>query len=250
MRCWTTAFAVSAVAIICLLAMTAPASAAIVTAQADAYIKGYEPSKNFGSEDLVAGKYDPRTTSNFNRKAYIRFDVTSLPTGSDEYVFGLNVVDSELGTVEATRVYEFEVYGLNDGVAGENWLEDEITWNNAPANALANDEYNLFTSDATSLGKFYITGNGIGTAIRFSSLSNPAMATFIEADTDNQVTFMIARNTPAAGYNYIHAFASKENTTVGGPTLEANPEPGSLIVWSLLGALGIAGGWWRRRRAA
>ena len=28
------------------------------------------------------------------------------------------------------------------------------------------------------------------------------------------------------------------------------PEPTSLIIWSLLGALGITIGWWRRRRAA
>ena len=246
MRWWTTAFAVSAVAVNCLLAMTGPASAAIVTAQADSLINGYTPTVNYGSDDLVAGKYDPRTTYNFNRKAYIRFDVTSLPTGGHEYLFGLNVVDSKAGDVNLTRVYEFEVYGLNDGVAGENWLEDEITWNNAPAN----DEFNLFTSDATSLGKFYITGDGIGTAIRFSSVSNPAMATFIEADTDNQVTFMIARNTAALGDNYVHAFASKESATAGGPTLGSAPEPGSLIVWSLLGALGIIVGWWRRRRGA
>jgi hypothetical protein len=28
------------------------------------------------------------------------------------------------------------------------------------------------------------------------------------------------------------------------------PEPASLVVWSLLGALGIGVAWWRRRRAA
>jgi len=43
----------------------------------------------------------------------------------------------------------------------------------------------------------------------------------------------------------------------GGPTTATSqllnstiPEPGSIIVWSLLGALGITAGWWRRRRAA
>jgi mannitol-specific phosphotransferase system IIBC component len=28
------------------------------------------------------------------------------------------------------------------------------------------------------------------------------------------------------------------------------PEPSTFIIWSLLGALGITVGWWRRRRSA
>jgi hypothetical protein len=28
------------------------------------------------------------------------------------------------------------------------------------------------------------------------------------------------------------------------------PEPSTLIIWSLLGSLGISIGWWRRRKAA
>jgi len=154
----------------------------------------------------------------------------------------LNVVESGQGKVDATRNYEFEVYGLNDG-GDENWLENVITWNNAPANA----PKNLFDmTKATSLGKFDIVGKGIGSTITLSSVSHPAMATFIESDSDNQVTFMIARNTPAGSDNYVHAFASKESTIVAGPILESIPEPASMIVWSLLGALGITVGWWRR----
>ncbi len=30
----------------------------------------------------------------------------------------------------------------------------------------------------------------------------------------------------------------------------SNPEPATIIIWSLLGTLGISLGWWRRRKAA
>jgi hypothetical protein len=32
------------------------------------------------------------------------------------------------------------------------------------------------------------------------------------------------------------------------PPVSANPEPATLIIWSVLGALGIAAGWWWKRK--
>ena len=255
MRRATMVSVVSAAALTWLLAVTVPASGAIVSAQADSYIENWVVSRstNFGTSPVLLAQHE--SFYYFDRKAYIRFDTSSLTIPGREYILGLNVVDSGRASVSTTQVFEFEVYGLNDGV-GENWLESGITWNNAPAKA----SRNLFTSDATSLGKFYITGKGAGSAISFSSVANPAMAAFIESDTDHQVTFMIARNTQTeGGWNsyYSHAFASLQSA-IGGPTLQVvdsqpirqSPEPGSVIVWSLLGATGISFGWWRRRRRA
>jgi len=251
MRRATMVFVVLAASFTWLLAMTAPASAAVVSAQADAYVENMygNTDTNFGGEAVLLAKYE--SAFDADRKAYIRFDVSSLTTPADDYILGLNVVNSGRGAVNPTQVYEFVVYGLEHGV-GEGWLQSGITWNNAPANA----SKNLFTGGATSLGTFSITGTGAGSTISFS---NPAMAAFIESDTDDEVTFMIARNTSGGGgsYNYIHAFASMEST-IGGPTLEAvysgamhhAPEPGTVIIWSVLGVLGIGGGWWRRRRRA
>ena len=40
------------------------------------------------------------------------------------------------------------------------------------------------------------------------------------------------------------------NNNVGSLTLQVVPEPASLAVWGVLGGLGLAGVWWRRRRGA
>jgi hypothetical protein len=251
----TMAIVASAVGLAGLLAVPAPTSGAIISAQADVHVEefiGYR-SANFQTSPILLTRHE--SYFYLNQKLYMRFGTSSLTIPGDEYILGLNVVDSGRGSASATQVFEFEVYGLNDGV-GENWSESGIAWSNAPANA----PKNLFTSDATSLGKFFITGSGAGSRVSFSSIANPAMAAFIESDTDQQLTFMIVRNTGRSGIwsnYYSHAFASLESA-LGGPTLEVvqsptighTPEPGSAIVWSLLATLGIGAGWWRRRKRA
>lgn len=47
------------------------------------------------------------------------------------------------------------------------------------------------------------------------------------------------------GYNH-YADAYADEVTIASPI----PEPSTLIIWSLLGALGTGVGWWRKRRGA
>ena len=103
-------------------------------------------------------------------------------------------------------------------------METGITWNNAPEN---NGTGGGFDSDTTLLGTFSLTGKGVGTVM----FSSAAFDTFMNG-VDGQTTLMIARDTVAPP-DYVHAFASKENSSVGGPTLSAVPEPTSFVMFGL-----------------
>lgn len=172
---------------------------------ADAYVRGGTfAGQNFGADADLQSKFALVTDGAFfHRKDYLRFNLTPATGGILSSSLALTVSDASIGTVgNATQVYTFHVYGLTDG-AGDNWAEGTgttaaptttgITWNNAPANDTASG--NLLTGLATSLGIFTLTGRGTqGQTINFS---NPALTTFLNADTNNLATFIITRDTQA-----------------------------------------------------
>ncbi len=105
-----------------------------------------------------------------------------------------------------------QLYGLNDGTAGEDWDENTITYDNAPTipgdgNAATQD---LDTTNLTLLATFHVEGSGVSTHW------NPAILSFLQADTDGRVTFVLYQNEDGNRNVY---FATKEHASAMVPTL-------------------------------
>jgi hypothetical protein len=146
------------------------------------------------------------------RRAYLRFGLPSMEKEVASATLKLVLRFQNF----TNAIYNINVYGLNDGDAGENWTEgtgetgvtgstppNPIVWNNAPQNNA--DGANGFLSGATLLGSFTVIADTVGTEYTFSSSS---LVTFLNADTDGLVTFMMEN---AVTSLKSAAFATKEN---------------------------------------
>jgi len=185
---------------------------------ADAYVARNTPTQCFGAEPILFIKNAAGVGSvDWDRKAYLRFDISQL--GTDPYLSEARL-SLMMGTAgEGVPVYGpqvFSVYGLADGDAGEHWVESTTNWNNAPANNLTSGSGVL--SNASLLGRFTITGTGTPcAAVDFTS---PYLTAFVNADTNHLVTLIVVRDTEDPNYNgWIHDFASREHATLDAPAL-------------------------------
>jgi len=127
----------------------------------------------------------------------------------------------------------FNVFGLNDGDAGENWIDgnggednspaDEITSANAPG---ADRRGGADPQRTTLLGTFYVENtiehvyNNKKNGVAFSS---PELLQFIQKDTNKLVTFIITRQ--SVSQTRITCFGTKENKDGFAPELKLSAEP-------------------------
>ncbi|MEX2212695.1 MAG: hypothetical protein WD768_01120 [Phycisphaeraceae bacterium] len=234
-------------------AMPADAGAVTVAAGGDSYIQLSVPTTNFGTSSTLLVKHN---TDTFLRKAYVRYDTSSIDGLAGDASLTFNFVETGVGNLDAAGLaqsWQFQVYGLNNGDAGEFWVEGnggadnnpagEINWNNAPANNTATG--NGVLANATSLGTFSVLGKGIGPVV----FSSDALVDFLNSDTDGLATFILVRNTPqtVGTNNYAHGISSRENTAIGGTLLNVVlvPEPATGLL-ALMGMTVLG----RRRRVA
>ncbi|MCG3179189.1 MAG: hypothetical protein BIFFINMI_01522 [Phycisphaerae bacterium] len=230
----------------------------VIGPAADTYIAEATTTSNYGSATILLSK--AISGSAYRRKVYVRFDLSDLSfyggANAASATLTLNVVDTALGTApSSSTAFNFAVYGLIDGFtkAGkldETWAESGISWSNAPGNASGSglDWINIYDGtsavSAVKLATFTLMGKGVGT-VTLDSATFPDLVSFLNDEladaspyNDGLVTFIILRETTeeASGYTYVHGFASKENGTVAGPSLEviqAVPEPATLLLLSL-----------------
>lgn len=227
-----------------------------VTAEADSYVQKGNAGTNFGNSNSVVVKDSGSGTT--TRKGYLRFDVSGQPLSElSNAELALEVsINNNGGTPQdpTPKTYTIDVYGLNDGDAGESWGEGTIDWNNAPANDTGDND---ILSNATLLGQFGVPAlnpdlESDPILVSFNNLMSDtphALLDFLASDTDGQVTFILARD---GGSNNL-GFYSKEGAALDGalaPTLTLFaqiPEPSALALIALgLVSLGSIG--WRRRR--
>ncbi len=214
----------------------------LLNTDADSYVQAGSPTSNYGTGTQLMVKLDDG--GSYHRKTYMRYDLSTLSFDHTSELqsasLDINFIDSGAGAIGAIHTWEFEVFGLDDGDAGENWSETGITWNNAPANSTGSG--NGLLANATSLGTFSVTDEGVGLV----SFQSAAMDTFISNSVaDDFVTFIIVRNTAGAGSaTYVHSIAADEHASIAGAQLNLIPEPGTVLLVSV----GLATLCLRRRR--
>ena len=197
----------------------------VIEVEQDAYIQG--PTGNTGashSSGRLLLKYNSggnEFSDEFNRKAYIQFDVSALAGLNDvaSASFEFEFMASGAGSLnDPNFVWDFSIWGLNDGV-GEAWIPG-TAWNSIIGN-LPNSP-NFFNDDAIRLGGFSLAGDGDQQRILFNS---PELMEFLAADTDGLITLMLARDTEPngndPGMTYVHAVKAQEHAD-GGAQLIVN----------------------------
>ena len=118
--------------------------------------------------------------------------------------------------------------------------------------------YDVYKSDGTLLVSAFIDpsldgfGNGQtgiaydGTNYYISDILSNRLLEYSGTGTFIAVIDLSANPPPFSGERLLEDLSAVGNTINNGTV----PEPSALIVWSLLGSLGIGLGWWRRRKAA
>ena len=211
----------SGISLFCVMATAHAAPVALTTAQgtgADTSVRGGDFSgRSFGTLDILRVRNASSLAS--SRKTYLRFDLGALPTpvkSATGATLTLTIAPAE-GSSPADKVWTFQVFGLKDANAGEEWSEKSTNWENAPANDAKTAA--ALKEDAVALGTFTITGKGqAGKTVEFSS---PELLKFLQGDSNSKATLIITRNEvgDAATESVVHVFASKENAKLAAPTL-------------------------------
>ena len=195
---------------------------------ADARTQGWGSfTFNYGASDAIIA----RNFGQFPNKSIVRIDLSALPTNTvDNALLEFEIATTNGGLIED---WSYNVFGLNDGDPGEDWVEGDqtgeattggVTYETLPANVTDNN-FNGGAYDpavpnsggvnherTTFLGTFS-TRRGRREKVNLSSL---ALSDFVSADTDGQVSFILTRIISTS--NSI-AFATKENTRFDAPRL-------------------------------
>jgi len=223
-----------------LMAASGLAVTVNLVVSADADIREAVPDLAYGIRtDLYAS-----TAAANSMKTYLRFELPAdFGTATSAT---LSIVRTRVASATVNLYYN--LYGLNDGAAGQDWgettayitapadVQTGLTWNNAPANSTTN----TFNSNATSLvtSVQLPSGNNGGVVGSTHNFSNQALVDFLNIDTDGLVTLMISRTNTTSAYD---SFASDEHATYAPPTLtltyEPVPEPMTLALMGLGGLL-------------
>ena len=234
----TTRLAVAVVAIAAPIAASGQ-DVLITTADgrgADAHIARWSPDSNFGGDTALRVKNAATFPPDFDRKAYLRFDVADRPDGFR----GLRLtIDDQDGGTPVSGPQVFRVYALRDvaeGVTGDRapgsggWAEgtgsepdggtmDGIVWNDAPANDTASGSG--MTADAVLVARFEF--EGVGTPGARVLVSSVELEAALDADTNGLLTLVVTRETFDANPDgYVHNFSSREHLTFEPPALVFN----------------------------
>jgi len=242
--------------------------AAIITTAdgigADASVTGFDPidrsNENHAHRPNLNARWTPGTTglggSARFEKFWIRFQLPSdvgIITSASLDLFW-NRSNPFARDFEVFGLLERSSYGANaltgESRLGEDWAEDQVTWNNAPGNidSLTDNGFNpantvfLYSFNSPSTPQSVSTPTGI---------ARTNLVNFLNSDTNGLITLMVRRPTISG---VVGTFASKENTDAGvhAPQLDIEystiPEPSSLLAWVLLSSCAVLYGFRRRSK--
>lgn len=227
---------------IAIAAQSAFAASITLIPDADADIRSSVPTDGFNRTVLVVG-------GNANmHKTYVRFELPS------DFGTATSATFTVVRALARPSGYSTQVWGLDDGVAGEaNWVEANgaggASWNSAPGNDTTS--FSNF-NDAAVLGNFTTVGTGSGGAAGDSySVSGAPLVSFLNADSNGFVTLMLAyTSSTSTNEQFAAQTGSGTATPYDGPRLtleyEPIPEPASLSLAAVVGGFLLMGA--RRRR--
>ncbi|MBI9018977.1 MAG: hypothetical protein JEZ07_17135 [Phycisphaerae bacterium] len=160
--------------------------AGTVTTDADAFVY-LGGSGNYGEQNtIVLKRSSSGTTSTYNRSGWVHFDLAGQPSATEAVLTFTFHADSSIASSGTVAVW-----GIIDGQPGDelgtDWSETEITRDNALYNMDFAEGENL-----TQLGSFSWTS--APTDGDEFTVSTEALADFINADTNDEITILLSRN--------------------------------------------------------
>ena len=175
----------------------------------DAFIQSSKEPKNYGNEPFMRVK-NTTHQEDLIRKGYAAFDLGKFDLPKiDDAEISLSVEPSDLGFATLVPDSVFHIYGLTDEAA-DDWEEQHITWQNAPA--MTEETAIRHLPDASKvvlLGSFTLPQ---GTSRATRTVSGKPLIDFLKSDTNGIATIIICRETDETEKNgFVHAFATREN---------------------------------------
>ncbi|MDC0935777.1 hypothetical protein OAS39_05790, partial [Pirellulales bacterium] len=191
-------------------------------ADADVDIRSADQADNGYDRNVnLVRNMNPNPAVGRDYKAYLRFQ---LPVDFDSANSATLTMTRAVAGIDGSTQ---KVFGLNDGT-GDYWLEADgagigtvgsdpnvvgATWNNAPGNVTTSASGFMNSSE---IGEIVTLSQSAGGA-NGDSYSTSIASSFLDADTNGLVTFMIGREQVSSSYD--HWASSEHATTAWRPTL-------------------------------
>ncbi len=206
--------------------------AATLGPAADTYVYKDEPNDVHGTATgiVVINDGGSAFSKGKDRLGVLRFDLSSIT----ETVADANFV-ARSDTIDS---FEFQLWGINDANADENFDPNALTFNTF-AHASNSNDGSIDTTNLTLLVDA-VTDASDGSNDNLYVFSSTALVDFLNNDTNNIVSFVLFRTT---GHGASSIFSSSEaSSNQPALNIEVVPEPASL---ALLAACGLMMIRWR-----
>ncbi len=192
-----------------------PRPVQITTAQGlgkDAFIQPRDIPPDRKSESLLLVKRPIESMKEWERRAYLGFDLTSLQSETIERAeLSLTFASSGFGYAYLTPDATFTVYGIADQAA---WDEGTITWANAPGMWSINAPV---PDSVVALGSFVVP-QGIQSG-NFT-ISTDELRDFLNRNVAQVASLIVVRQTEGLGSSdLVHGIVSRRHPTLSPPTL-------------------------------
>lgn len=139
-----------------------------------------------------------RSSADTNYKSWVQFDLNAVYAANPDLKGRIKyAMLTFTGMANNTQAKRYVVNGLNDAAGMEDWDPASLTWNNAPGNDTA-DSFSLDPSVTTANLYTSTIQPGDGTT---DSQTSKALVSFLNADRDGLVTFIMTPGLTTYFYN-------------------------------------------------